>query len=84
MHQIHQTAVEGQRAHTCAELSKEFFVLPGKDLSLFPQVKGGKDVGSDGEHGADWVLGVGAAGGQGWNVWAPWELGKDPSQAWGH
>ena len=39
---------------------------------------------TDGEHGADWVLGARAAGGQGWNVWAPWELGKDPSQAWGH
>lgn len=66
MHQIHQTAVEGQRAHTCAELSKEFFVLPGEDLSLFPQVKGGKDVGSNADVGGCHVLdGDGGADGGG-------------------
>lgn len=56
MHQIRQTAVEGQGAHTCAELSKKLFILPGKDLSLFPKIKGGKDVGSDSDIGRCHVL----------------------------
>lgn len=49
VHQIHQTAVEGQGTHTCAELSKKFFILPCKDFSLLPEIKGSKDMGSDGD-----------------------------------
>lgn len=56
MHQIRQTAVEGQGAHACAELSKKLFILPCKDLSLFPKIKGGKDVGSNGDIGRRHVL----------------------------
>lgn len=56
VHQVHQTAVEGQCAYFCAELSKEFFILPCKDFSLFPKIKGGKDVGRDGNIGRGHVL----------------------------
>lgn len=32
------------------------FILPGKDLSLFPKIEGGKDVGSDSDIGRCHVL----------------------------
>lgn len=47
MHQIHQTAVEGQGAHICAELSKKVFIPSCEGIGLFPKVKGGEDVGGD-------------------------------------
>lgn len=56
MHQVHQAAVEGQHTHFCAELSKEFFVLPCKGLGLFPKAKGLKDMGCDGDIGGGHVL----------------------------
>lgn len=59
MHQIGQIAVEGQGACTCAELSKKLFILPGENLSLLPKVKGGEDVGSDGDVGRCHVLDAG-------------------------
>lgn len=59
VHQVRQAAVEGQGAHACAELSKKLFILPGEDLGLFPQINGGKDVGSDGDVGRCHVLDAG-------------------------
>lgn len=44
LHQVHQAAVEGQCAHFCAELSKKFFILPRKDLSLFPKIEGSENM----------------------------------------
>lgn len=59
VHQIRQTAVEGQGAHVCAELSKKLFILPCKDLGLLPKINSGEDVGSNGDVGRCHVLDAG-------------------------
>lgn len=56
VHQVRQTAVEGQGAHTCAELGKKFFMLPPKGLCLFPEVKGRQNMGCDGDVGGRHAL----------------------------